>query len=502
MVSLEIRQKPGKRQLPHPSKSQEKKPAPKTDPLNLTFGIEIECLLMRDTSPDRAEEAPIPPQSGRQAIYNVLSQNLTVRCASCNKMHEFKLPLNRVLSSRHQLNETDPSYQRWTIDEDSSVGLTDPEWDIVGEDDGDYIYFDRLEIKGRVINASTPLLTRQSRSDPSHTHSVGWQDEIDAVYAQLIKVFNTPPGVPNCRLIVNRTCGLHVHMGNGLKGFPLSTVKNVLSMYVANEAAIDSMHSVDRVTGTTMAFSTKTLPDLETSYPDHDLPPITFNQPWSTHFHHLALKHMATENYSSSVFTCEEVEREFPGKYFPRYSQLETATKQNDVPSWLMVIRFANDIYDLRQLQGALAHNSTVNLQNLVDYSPDGSDRGPSNNKKMTIEFRQQSATLRSAEIIAWISFLLSLFIFCDNQSQIDMRTRCEAIWRNPSHTALDLLSMVDAPLETPKHYERVLGLAPNQSTSCAAESMLERIPSLHASITTIFLPLYSGTTLRLGLKT
>lgn len=53
--------------------------------------------------------------------------------------------------------------------------------------------------------------------------------------------------VSNFRLYVNETCGLHVHVGNGNKGFELRTLKNFCSLIAVFERQLNSLHPPDRL---------------------------------------------------------------------------------------------------------------------------------------------------------------------------------------------------------------------------------------------------------------
>lgn len=53
--------------------------------------------------------------------------------------------------------------------------------------------------------------------------------------------------VSNFRLYVNETCGLHVHVGNGNRGFDLRTLKNFGSLIAVFERQLNSLHPPDRL---------------------------------------------------------------------------------------------------------------------------------------------------------------------------------------------------------------------------------------------------------------
>lgn len=447
---------------------------PTIDALDLTFGIEIECLLLQDTRPRPSSKPDLNPLLARQTIHDVLKQPHKVLCSSCGESCEFNLALNHIVEAGNEQSQVDPQYTNWTVDKDSSLDLTDEEIEALG-DRGKFMRLYRIEIKSRVIHVNEPIVATFSNSTSRHVHSVSWDAEISSVYERLVEAFNTPPGVGGYRLIVNPSCGLHVHIGNGVKGFPLNTVKNVLSMYVANERAIDTLHSVDRVTGSSLAFSDRTIDFLNENYTDEVIDAGVFNLPWSAHFHLLAFKLSLGEASNSDGTSSDHgyLANEYPANVFWKYSWFNTTAQQNNVLAWLRVICCARDIKDLRQLTGVQYHNTTVNLTNLADFSADGSNRGPFNNKKMTVEFRQHAATLRTVEVISWVHVLLKLFTFCHKQTPLDIQKICEACWSDPTHDALKFLRTIDVTGDAYKHYRTFLGVAPGQKQSYAKEVYL-----------------------------
>ncbi|KAL8882403.1 MAG: hypothetical protein Q9198_000597 [Flavoplaca austrocitrina] len=51
----------------------------------------------------------------------------------------------------------------------------------------------------------------------------------------------------NFSIFMNNTCGLHVHVGNGMKGIPFSTVKNLAILATIFERQFNSLHPIHRV---------------------------------------------------------------------------------------------------------------------------------------------------------------------------------------------------------------------------------------------------------------
>ena len=172
------------------------------DPLRLTFGIELECIVAyvpADYNDERALRVVNDLPETHEAKLEIL---LRKRIAHVLTTHGF--PATDWL--------TNPSSQQWVVGEDKSV---DPP-----PADGEWSYVD-VELKSPAYNYSR------------------------AAIRQLHEVINLLR--EHFYIITNKTCGLHVHVGNQRKGFPLQTLKNFCMLTTIFEPQFSSLHPPDRV---------------------------------------------------------------------------------------------------------------------------------------------------------------------------------------------------------------------------------------------------------------
>ncbi|TKA57257.1 hypothetical protein B0A55_12606, partial [Friedmanniomyces simplex] len=223
-------------------------------PLGLTLGVELECILAHCTYPSNSTtcgQFVRGSRLGKDTVAEALSQPIQATCSTCGARHWFDLPVKVTACS-----VTGDAYTEWHVADDSSIELTEAEKAPLANS---LRYFDfySIEIRTRIMKADQAKQTTPSKSQPGHTHTIAYAEEVRAVLAHLNQTFNTPPPPGQCppfRLLVNNSCGMHVHLGNETHaGFPLRTLKNLLSTYYACEAAIDALHAVDRIGGSGIA---------------------------------------------------------------------------------------------------------------------------------------------------------------------------------------------------------------------------------------------------------
>ncbi|CAF9921024.1 hypothetical protein IMSHALPRED_005070 [Imshaugia aleurites] len=177
--------------------------------LNLTFGVEIECIVYFD--PDHYEEG-LPDSEG------ILWENEPASPYN----HEIGL---RALLRQHVIEffrangcptydlRSDGGDQKWTVTNDPSIETNNREEEKFLECD--------VEIKSPALHLCSKALGRVR----------------DLVHL-LTREFNVS---------VNNTCGLHVHIGNGRRGFPLQTLKQFSIMTAMFEHQLNSIHPAHRL---------------------------------------------------------------------------------------------------------------------------------------------------------------------------------------------------------------------------------------------------------------
>ncbi|KAK1029611.1 hypothetical protein LTS16_019560 [Friedmanniomyces endolithicus] len=379
-------------------------------PLELTLGIEIECILAHCTFPHRSQTNGLFVQRsnfGIDAVTEVLSEPMQANCSTCGEVHLIKLPVKPSPESRRAVSDdTVDTYSQWDVTCDSSISMNEEEKTPL-HNNIRYFDFYSIEIRSRILSADTPLQTTPSESDPEHTHSIGYYEEVNAVLSHLHKTFNTPP-TNRFTLLTNRSCGMHVHVGNGKEGFPLQTVKNMLATYYACEPAIDTLHASNRVGGSGIPCLPPGQSYVDISAGCFDFSdPDAYNPPMSA-VHAQAVYGRRRNAALTDRERSMHYQVQYPESHFDSNPAVKDAAFQFTTKAALVLIENAPNVRALQDLQAGHAHGCTVNLENLRDFRDfDAHDeyRIP----KMTVEFRQAASSLNSDEVQAWIDVLLNL---------------------------------------------------------------------------------------------
>jgi len=423
-------------------------------PLKLTLGVEIEMIVANCTYPRRASGGFSRADTGKLAIFEVLNQLLEARCTTCGEKHKFKLML------RHPLMPFGESYSTWSVDDDSSIQLSYEEQAVLGND-LNYFDFYSVELRSSILRSYRPRPTTRSLSDPSHTHCVSYADEIAAVMARLNTVLDKEilGAGSRCSVFINNTCGLHVHVGNKHRGFPLRTVKNTLSTYVACERQIDAMHATNRIGGSQLPLAPQNRKHGALKY-FNVIEPEVYNMPWST-LHSMRVysrREQAARGSMSPEFVtlgAPKANDSYPRSHFNSRPEVRKAAYQYSAAAQVTLVQNAPDMTALRGLQGSHSHSSTIDLQDLRDFAPEGVAFG----SKMTMEFRQHDGSLQSVEVLSWIDFLLRLVRHAHNTPNDKYADLCIGEFRSPSYSTLDLLKTLGCSQKTVNHYQQKLGM-------------------------------------------
>ncbi|KAL9079543.1 MAG: hypothetical protein Q9157_001601 [Trypethelium eluteriae] len=191
-----------------------------TSPLNLTFGIELEFVLLGKAK----EVTDYCPEMGELAVYNALRH-----CRVTNEGSPYSLSTNPLPVHDKEGNcwENEYNYSKWIITSDSSASFTQDQQALLPDD----------------IHRAWPIELK-SRVFEFHTEQ-NWRAEIASVLRTLHHHFNQPGST--FRILVPATCGFHVHIGNRRDSFPLGTVQHLLQLVTAHERCFDTLHSVHRI---------------------------------------------------------------------------------------------------------------------------------------------------------------------------------------------------------------------------------------------------------------
>ncbi|KAL8702729.1 MAG: hypothetical protein Q9201_004105 [Fulgogasparrea decipioides] len=184
-------------------------------PLNLTFGVEMELVIRYDPRRYR------PYLESGEGVFWKASQKLStsaklnnlVRADIIQVLRTIGVPVHGILDRRTE----EDRYSKWTVQHDSSIA---PHKDVL-----------RPEWAGSAytgVEITTPILVFEPRA-----------------FFQLFEVINILE--QNFSILTNVTCGTHVHVGNGTKGFPVTAVKNFMLLVTAFERHFNSLHPSHRI---------------------------------------------------------------------------------------------------------------------------------------------------------------------------------------------------------------------------------------------------------------
>ncbi|MCJ1391540.1 hypothetical protein MMC18_004404 [Xylographa bjoerkii] len=177
-------------------------------PLRTTFGVEIECVL-RMTEDQYTENEARFKESPHAYSYSFSN-------SSYASIFEVLSAAGIPVNIGHQ-DPTDGHWDdRWTIKEDTSIVACEPEGDNLPDHE-----YKILELVSRIL----PL------TDESFEEIEGVLHTIQTKYT----------------LISNESTGLHVHVGDGNRGFALQTLKRFSVLVVTFEHIIESIHLETRI---------------------------------------------------------------------------------------------------------------------------------------------------------------------------------------------------------------------------------------------------------------
>ena len=245
----------------------------KLDLDNVTVGCEFEFSLAHHREPGLF----VDRDHGKRVIRKALSQPLPVGCtkSGCQTKHKFQLAL-----SDHEESDVNS----WQVTQDGTIKdpLREPEQLGLAS-----FTFYPIEIRSRMLNLNNTLNRLTILEDG---HEVSMQQEITAV----LNVLNRRFGVlgngntkPMYYPLITPKCGFHVHIGAGVHGaIPFSTVKRVLSTFIACERQIDGLHAQNRITGTSLSTISLGLTKAFIAEREHHLisyPYCPYNRPPSVY---------------------------------------------------------------------------------------------------------------------------------------------------------------------------------------------------------------------------
>lgn len=206
-------------------------------PGNTTVGIELEFLLICPSEVMRAFQRANQLRI-REAPAKMVHDAL--------KMNAAEIPL-RPFQTTQQRNEVlfhdtegardvRTRYAGWDVTTDGSVTLLPDEETTPGT--AGYGNYD-IELRSRIMNFNKP-------TPCTDAPALEWRHEIERVINVLNAAFNNPDK-PGYRLLVNSTCGMHVHVG-GQRDWP-HVARGVMGLYTAFERQLDKVLNTYRING-------------------------------------------------------------------------------------------------------------------------------------------------------------------------------------------------------------------------------------------------------------
>ncbi|MCJ1413491.1 hypothetical protein MMC19_007597 [Ptychographa xylographoides] len=180
------------------------------------FGVEIECIVKLPRVQRRRYILELEAEQGKNKKFEMdeIASKLQRHIRQVLRAHG-------LLVSDLRIPPLSSLYDTWTVSDDMSVTY-------VGPDD----IFPRCEIY------SLELISRAMTYEPASFHEIA--KVLDAVQT----VFE---------IYVNKSCGLHVHVSNGLPGhgqpFTHATVQKLSQIVTAFEPQINTLHALHRIRG-------------------------------------------------------------------------------------------------------------------------------------------------------------------------------------------------------------------------------------------------------------
>ena len=411
--------------------------------LGITVGCEFEFLLM--SYDEEPQEHEIAPQYGRKLILGTLQQQLQTKCESCGVVESFKLRLNE---------DAKCDLDKWQVAYDNSIKLYDDELDALGQDFRNYS-FSGIEVKSRILG-QTPHHPKKCCG-----RGLSVAEEIEAVLGKLnseYRRYSDDGSKVKHFIYTNSSTGLHIHVGKAYGSFPQPSIRRILSLLVACEQLIDCLHSRDRINGFIFDDGKGLRND---PFPKHPvLDSRIYNKPLSMLFiadadrKRRRDRNMHGEDYLRSAYELSKPEisetNEKPDENFTIW----LAPRMANIESWILRIRYTDDIEDLLILHREPLQNNkrcVFNMWNLREY--EGQDCFD------TVEFRQHRGTLRVPVVLNYINVLTRLVVFCHytNDAEFFPLIEQNGKFRSSDFDLADFCQAIGCRKETQHYYERQL---------------------------------------------
>lgn len=182
-----------------------------SNPLNLTFGVELECIICFDPALFQPALHDADGVLWEQEISSKLHTETKLRIIFREHIANFL----RAKGFRTYKGTARGGNQKWTVTNEYSIEIND------GPRSEDGFLECDVEIKSPALLFCPEGLRR-----------------VQHMVQLLTKNFD---------VFVNDSCGLHVHIGNRKKGFPLETLKHFSILTAIFEHQLDTLHPAHRI---------------------------------------------------------------------------------------------------------------------------------------------------------------------------------------------------------------------------------------------------------------
>ena len=175
------------------------------EPLSLTFGVELEFILRFDPfdysfDHDGGDDWSSNP---KEAVRGYMASTLIENGYS-------------VYGEDERISDSDSFYEKWDLGKDTSIHISE-----LSPPPEDRFGYSAIELRS-----------------PALPYTAASLSQVKEVFCMLFSKFD---------VLVNKTCGLHVHVGNEQKGFPLQTLKNFCILTTTFERELESLHPPSRI---------------------------------------------------------------------------------------------------------------------------------------------------------------------------------------------------------------------------------------------------------------
>jgi hypothetical protein len=410
---------------------------------NLTFGIELEYVYISKLPANlRKRDNVKQMELAIEKVREALQQEMHAKCRSCKGDVSFML-------NQGEWPDNDPEYTCWVV-EYESVSPTGSELNKLPDPHSasDLYFSSGIEIKSPIFKFGQYMKVLESGS--AHEHEISHEDEIRAVVDRLRARFTGfhSDQQRDDYLYPNPECSLHVHVGDGQKGFDLDIIQKLMCMGIVCERLIDQLHATHRINGTDCAIRPVIRPSIfapEVSRMDDDVS----NLPFSLRFLELAYRQRQLDH---GLVEHKSWERggEYPQSGFKVEPSIQQLCSSSDMDSWMDLVRYAPSPEALVQLYGEKPRRSTVNIRNLTEGLQ------PDEPRKPTVEFRQHLGTIQANPILCWVDVVVRFVWFCKSRSwgNLDSLLGASGPFRKANVTYQQLCKIIGWKKSTMEHYK------------------------------------------------